>query len=125
MPIKAHSPLSITSTDSLSSSLVATRLWTDRDESFRATNRYDERKQLSPDNVAEVMLKMVLNSQGEYSGGTVVLKTPYEERVLEEGWEKRDKGGYDPSPRPEADLRGVKELVERERGVSWGEKRLE
>lgn len=97
-------------------SLVATRLWTDREPEFLEMNKYSERPALGPSDIAEVMLKMVEGK--EYTGGTVVLKTPLEERIIEEGYDKQA-GTYDPSPRPAADLTRIKGIIERERGVKW------
>jgi NAD(P)-dependent dehydrogenase (short-subunit alcohol dehydrogenase family) len=100
--------------------LVATRLWTDREPEFMAMNKYAERPALGPGDVAECMVRMIEDSKGEYSGGTVVLKTPLEERVIEPGWDRRE-DVYDPSPRPQADLTRMKGILERERGVPWRE----
>jgi len=96
--------------------MVETRLWTDREPEFRAMNKYEERPALQPSDIASVMCKMVENK--DYSGGTVVLKTPLEEKVIEQGYEKQS-GTYDPSPRPEADLSRIKGIIEKERGVQW------
>jgi len=96
--------------------LVATRLWTDREPEFLEMNKYSERPALGPSDIAEVMLKMVEGK--EYTGGTVVLKTPLEERIIEEGYDKQA-GTYDPSPRPAADLTRIKGIIEKERGLKW------
>lgn len=104
--------------------LVATRLWTDREAEFREMNRYQERPALAPGEVAECMVRMIENERGEYSGGTVVLKTPVEERVVEKGWDGQE-GVYDPSPRPQADLSRMKGILERERGMKWEERHAE
>jgi hypothetical protein len=101
--------------------LVATRLWTDREPEFRDMNKYEERPALGPGEIAGVMVRMVENESGEYSGGTVVLKTPREERVIEPGWDKQE-GTYDPSPRPQADLGRMKGILGGARGGGWGEK---
>jgi short-subunit dehydrogenase len=98
--------------------LVATRLWTDREPEFMQMNKYKERPALGPGDVAECMVRMIENDKKEYSGGTVVLKTPLEERVIEQGWDKQE-GEYDPSPRPQPDLTRMKGILERERGVAW------
>jgi hypothetical protein len=49
--------------------------------------------------IAAVMVKMV--EEKEYEGGTCVLKTPYEERIEEEGFTRmvQKMKEYDPSPR--------------------------
>jgi len=96
--------------------MVATRLWTDREPEFRAMNKYEERPALQPTDLAEVMCKMIESK--EYSGGTVVLKTPIEEKVIEHGYDKQS-GTYDPSPRPAADLSRIKGIIQKERGVKW------
>ena len=101
--------------------LVATRLWTDREPEFMEMNKYAERPALGPADIAECMMKMIENSPNEYSGGTVVLKTPLEERVIEAGWDKQQTGAYDPSPRPQADLSRMKGILGRERGLKWME----
>ena len=79
--------------------LVSTPLWGDRDDEMKEWGKFEERKQLQPADIAGVMVKMVESK--EYEGGTCMLKTPYEERIEEEGHtrqlEKRKQ--YDPSPR--------------------------
>jgi len=100
--------------------LVATRLWTDREPEFMEMNKYKERPALGPGDIAEVMVKMIENQQEEYSGGTVVLKTPLEEKIIEKGYDQQE-GTYDPSPRPQADLSRMKGILENERGVKWNE----
>jgi short-subunit dehydrogenase len=100
--------------------LVATRLWTDREPEFMEMNKYSERPALGPEHIAQVMVKMIENLDREYEGGTVVLKTPLEERILEKGWNNQE-GVYDPSPRPQADLGRMKGILEKERGVDWSE----
>lgn len=100
--------------------LVATRLWTDREPEFMEMNKYKGRPALGPGDVAEVMVKMIENQQKEYSGGTVVLKTPLEEKIIEKGYDQQE-GTYDPSPRPQADLSRMKSILENERGVEWNE----
>ena len=51
--------------------------------------------------VGTLMVKMVESK--EYEGGTCVLKTPYEERIEEDGYTKMEqkRKEYDPSPRYE------------------------
>lgn len=71
---------------------------------------------LQPVDIAQLMLKMVQSR--DYGGGTCVLKTKHEERVVEEGAAKAV-GKYDPSPRPEPDLGRIKEILESERGRKW------
>jgi short-subunit dehydrogenase len=79
--------------------LVSSPLWHDRDDKMKVDAKFDGRKQLQPSDIAEVMVKMVESK--DYEGGTCVLKTPYEERIEEEGHttqvEKMKE--YDPSPR--------------------------
>lgn len=100
--------------------LVATRLWTDREQEFMDMNKYAERPAMGPADVANVMVKMISNGNQEYPGGTVVLKTPLEERVIEKGYDAQE-GTYDPSPRPKADLGRIKGILDKERGVPWSE----
>ncbi|KAK4946791.1 hypothetical protein LTR10_014293 [Elasticomyces elasticus] len=95
---------------------VKSPLWEDRDDHVMAATKYSERKLMPPSTIAELMLKMVESK--EYTGGTCVLKTLTEERVVEEGWDKAA-GEYDPSPRPEADLSHIKEVIAAERGKKW------
>lgn len=96
---------------------VKSNLWEDRDDDVMTDSRYSERKLMSPETIAEVMARMVENGE-EFSGGTCLLKTITEERVVEEGWVKQ-KGAYDPSPRPEPDLRHLRGILEGERGRKW------
>jgi len=96
--------------------MVQTPLWTDRDDDVAERSKYQERAGLQPMDIAEVMLKTV-EGRG-YSGGTCVLKTPLEERIVEDGYTKQA-GKYDPSPRPEPDLSRIKEILKDERGKQW------
>ncbi|KIV87597.1 hypothetical protein PV11_03131 [Exophiala sideris] len=95
---------------------VKSPLWEDRDDHVMAATKYSERKLMPPSTIAELMVKMVESK--EYTGGTCVLKTLTEERVVEEGWDKAA-GKYDPSPRPEADLSHIREVIAAERGKKW------
>lgn len=95
---------------------VQSPLWEDRDDHVMEATKYRERKLMPPSTMADMMLRMVESK--EYSGGTCVLKTISEERVVEEGWDKQA-GKYDPSPRPEADLSHLKEVLAGERGKKW------
>lgn len=95
--------------------MVESPLWLDRDDNVMEEAKYKDRKALKPADIAEVMLKMI--ERAEYNGGTCVLKTPFEERVFEEGAGKEQ--GYDPSPRPSPDLTRIKELLAKDRGKKW------
>lgn len=99
--------------------MVSSPLWHDRDDGMKSWGRFADRKGLEPGDVGECMLRMV--QEGRYEGGTCVLKTPYEEKVQEEGHSvlKRRYQEYDPSPRPEPDLTRITEAFERERGREW------
>lgn len=96
--------------------MVQTPLWTDRQDDVAEQSKYKERAALQPMDIAEVMLKMIESK--EYGGGTCVLKTPLEERVVEEGY-SASRSTYDPSPRPAADLGRIKEILQGERGKGW------
>lgn len=79
---------------------------------------YNERLKtaLQPEDIAETLLRMIESK--EYDGGTCVLKTKAEERVVEEGFVK-SAGKYDPSPRPEPDLTRIRNLLREDRGKKW------
>lgn len=95
---------------------VQSPLWEDRDDHVMQATRYKERKLMPPSTIGDMMLRMVESKK--YSGGTCVLKTIAEERVVEDGWDKAA-GKYDPSPRPEADLSHIREVIAAERGKKW------
>ncbi|KAK5265891.1 hypothetical protein LTR96_008792 [Exophiala xenobiotica] len=97
---------------------VKSPLWEDRDDDVMKLTKYSERKLMPPSTIADMMLRMVESK--EYSGGTCVLKTLAEEKVVEEGWDKQA-GKYDPSPRPDADLSHIREVLAAERGKKWNE----
>lgn len=95
---------------------VKSNLWEDRDDDVAQASKYTERKLMPPSAIAETMVRMVESK--EYSGGTCVLKTIAEERVIEDGWDKQA-GRYDPSPRPEPDLSHLRGVLANERGRAW------
>lgn len=99
--------------------MVQTPLWTDRQDDVAERMKYKERAGLLPMDIAEVMLKIVESK--EFGGGTCMMKTPLEERVVEESYASslgtEDK--YDPSPRPEPDLGRIKGVLAAERGKKW------
>lgn len=95
---------------------VQSPLWEDRDDDVAKETNYHERQLMQPSEIAEVMMKMV--EKTEYAGGTCVLKTAMEEKTVEEGWDKAA-GKHDPSPRPEADMSRIMEVLNKERGKKW------
>ena len=95
---------------------VKSNLWEDRDDHVMAATRYSERNLMPPSTIADMMFRMIEGK--EYTGGTCVLKTFGEERIVEEGWDKAA-GKYDPSPRPEADLSHQRSILAKERGSKW------
>ncbi|KAK3723225.1 hypothetical protein LTR37_001948 [Vermiconidia calcicola] len=99
--------------------LVSSPLWHDRDDNMMEWGKFDGRKQLQPSDIGDLMLRMVESK--EYEGGTCVLKTPYEEKIQEEGHRKMVEKlkEYDPSPRPEAGLDRIKDVLQKERGKKW------
>lgn len=95
---------------------VQSGLWEGRGDSVAAETKYSERKLMSPTVIAELMLRMI--EKQEYGGGTCLLKTIQEERIVEKGWNLKE-GEYDPSPRPEADMSRIKGILDSERGKKW------
>lgn len=82
--------------------MVSSPLWHDRDDEMKVWGKYEGRKGLETGEVAECMVRMVEDERGAFEGGTCVLKTPFEEKVQEEGWRvlrERYRSVYDPSPR--------------------------
>lgn len=67
--------------------LVSSPLWHDREDGLKDWAKFSERKQLQPADIAELMVRMVESK--EFEGGTCVLKTPYEETIIEEGYQKQ------------------------------------
>ena len=59
----------------------------DRKDNMKDMAKFAGRQQLQPSDIAETMLKMVESK--EYDGGTCVLKTPYEEKIQEDGYTKQ------------------------------------
>lgn len=97
-------------------STVKSGLWEGRDDHIAEATRYTTRKLMTPDIIASLMLKMIESK--EYSGGTCVLKSAGEERVVEDGWDKQA-GKYDPSPRPAPDISYLRNVLLAERGRPW------
>jgi NAD(P)-dependent dehydrogenase (short-subunit alcohol dehydrogenase family) len=95
---------------------VKSALWEDRDDNIAEVTRYSERTLMPPSTIAEVMLKLV--ESNAYSGGACVLKTAWEEKVVEKGWRQQEQV-YDPSPRPEPDLSHISDVIDGERGKKW------
>lgn len=95
---------------------VKSPLWENREDDIARETRYADRKLMQPSVIAEMMLRMIEDQK--FSGGTCLLKTIQEERIVELGWDAKD-GEYDPSPRPEADLSRIKSILESERGQPW------
>lgn len=97
---------------------VQSPLWEDRVDDIAKITQYQERLKtaLQPADIAETLLKMIQSQ--EYCGGTCVLKTKQEERIVEEGFAK-SAGRYDPSPRPEPDLSRIRALLQSDRGKKW------
>lgn len=79
--------------------MVSSPLWHDRDDSMKEWGHFKDRKGLETSDIGECMVRMV--EEGKYEGGTCLLKTPYEEKVQEEGHSvlKARYKEYDPSPR--------------------------
>lgn len=98
--------------------MVQSPLWEDREDDMVKITQYTERLKtaLQPIEVADAMLRMI-ESQ-EYDGGTCVLKTKAEERIVEEGISKLI-SKYDPSPRTEPDLSRIRNLLGNDRGRKW------
>ncbi|KAH9833902.1 Enoyl-(Acyl carrier protein) reductase [Teratosphaeria destructans] len=98
---------------------VITPLWTDREDQVAAEAKFVMRKYLRAEDVAEVMVKMVESE--EFGGGACVLKTPYEESVLDPGHVKQLEAtnGHDPSPRPDPDLGRIRGILDQERERPW------
>lgn len=100
--------------------LVDSPLWRDREDNMLDRMKFADRKAIMPKDIAEVMIKMVEDKDGNYSGGTCVLKTAHEERIIEKGWKQLQKEEvYDPSPRPEADLERIRDALDAEWGQGW------
>lgn len=97
---------------------VQSPLWEDREDDMTSWTKYTERLKsaLQPDDIADVMLRMI--ESADYDGGTCVLKTKAEERIVEDGFSKQAQK-YDPSPRPEPDLTRIKSLLSKDRGKPW------
>lgn len=119
---------------------VSSPLWHDRGDGLKDWMKFTDRQHLQTSDIAETMLKMIESK--EYEGGTCVMKTPFEERIIEEGHTKQVEKlkEYDPyviilskwieifrltispgrSPRPEADIgERSKQALEKERGKKW------
>lgn len=99
--------------------MVASPLWTDRQDDIAKLAHYEKRPAMQPVDVAVMMVRMI--ESREYSGGTALVKTVVMEEVVEKGFDKENTT-QDVSPRPDADLSHIKEVLGRERGVKWNPK---
>jgi hypothetical protein len=97
--------------------MVQTPLWENRDDKMTAWTDYAARLKtaLQPEDITEVMIRMI--EDPNFGGGTCVLRTQAEEKVVEEGFNQQA-GKCDPSPRPEPDLTRLRELLSK--GKAWG-----
>lgn len=95
-------------------SIVATPLWTDRSDNKLKEFRYGEGPILTTEEVAEATLRVI--EEGKYTGGTVMLKTADEEKVVFQGAVKEMENQEKRGP---TDLSRLEELLRTERGVPW------
>lgn len=90
--------------------LVATPLWEDRQDDKAKAYRYEEdtSPKNTPDEIAEAMLRLVEDEQ--YGGGTVLVKSPVEEKVVHK---------FEPGPTSLHDFTHSLSAVAKERGKGW------
>ena len=94
--------------------IVSSPLWTDRDDDRAKAFKYDEIPALTADEIAETIVRLVEDSK--YTGGSVVMKTTEEEKIVFAGVSDISNK---PGPVPSADLTHIEAVLERERGVPW------
>ena len=97
-------------------SIVASPLWTDREDDRAKAFNYGKVPMLQPEDIAEAMMRLV--EEGKYGGGTVLLKAAGVENVVF----NLDSQIGETSPISQTglpDLGHIKAVLDKERGKPW------
>ena len=97
-------------------SIVASPLWTDREDDQAKNFNYGKVPMLQPEDIAETMMKLI--EEAKYGGGTVLLKAVgLEEVVFDLESQAGQSNAVAETGAP--DISHVKALMNKERGTPW------
>ena len=97
-------------------SIVASPLWTDREDNRAESHNYGKVPKLQPEDIAEVMMRLI--EDGKYGGGTVLVKSVGVEQIVFDL--ESQVGENSPLARTGAqDISPIKAIMDKERGMPW------
>ena len=97
-------------------SIVASPLWTDREDDQAKTFNYGKVPMLQPEDIAEAMMRLI--EEKKYGGGTVLVKSVRVEQVV---FDLASQVG-ETSPMAQTgapDMSHIKAIMDKERGLPW------
>lgn len=97
-------------------SIVASPLWTDRQDDRANALNYGKVPMLQPQDIAETMMKLI--EEGKYGGGTVLVKAPGLEDVVFDLESQIGQGSPAAQVGP-PDLSHIRDVMNKERGKPW------
>lgn len=97
-------------------SIVASPLWTDREDDRAKALNYGTVPMLQPDDIAETMMKLI--EEGKYGGGTVMFKGVGMENVVFDLESQIGQGSPVAQTGP-PDISHIKAVTNKERGTPW------
>jgi hypothetical protein len=97
-------------------SIVASPLWTDREDDRAKRLNYGKAPMLQPEDIAETMMKLI--EEGKYGGGTVLVKSVGVEEVIFD-LESQMGAGSPVAQTGMPDISPIKALMDKERGKPW------
>jgi hypothetical protein len=97
-------------------SIVASPLWTDRDDDRANAFNYGKVPMLEPEDIAEAMMRLI--EEGKYGGGTVLTKAVGVEEVV---FDLESQMGADSAIAQTGapDISHIREIMNNERGKPW------
>jgi hypothetical protein len=97
-------------------SIVASPLWTDREDDRAKTLNYGKAPMLQPEDIAEAMMRLI--EEGKYGGGTVLVKSVGLEDVVFD-LESQMSGNSPVAQTGAPDMSHIKAIMDKERGTPW------
>jgi hypothetical protein len=97
-------------------SIVASPLWTDREDDLAKSLNYGKTPMLQPEDIAQTMMKLI--EEGKYGGGTVMVKAVGVEDVVFD-LESQIGEGTPNAQVGATDISHIKAVMDKERGKPW------